>query len=99
MAGAGRLGRSVGIGLVRILAETIGTALVVVDPDKVVVNGPLAEDVVVAALVKEPENALDVGAVPPFSIEHRGDGAPVAGARSAAQELLIEAGMSACGHV
>ena len=83
--------------LTRILAETVGVAVMLIDPDRMVLSGPLAEPVVVEPLLAQLEASLDPGAVPEVLCDGTSEEAPVQGARSAAHELLVESALEACG--
>lgn len=82
--------------LVQILAETVGVAVMLIDPDRLVFTGPLAEATVVERLLAQLATSLDVGAVPDTLHARGGEEAPVDGARSAAHELLVESALEAC---
>ncbi|WP_291479627.1 ROK family protein [Corynebacterium sp.] len=83
--------------LIRVLAETVGVAVMLLDPDRLVVTGPIATDAVVGWLTDRLHRSLDDGAVPEV-VRVTGQGAsPLDGARSAAHDQLIAQALASCG--
>jgi predicted NBD/HSP70 family sugar kinase len=82
--------------LVRILAETVGVTVMLLDPDRVVVSGPLTEDPVVEWLTEELHRSLDDGAVPPVVRAADTGETSVDGARAAAHDQLVARALVAC---